>query len=276
MIITIFLNLINIILNYIFVFHFDMKANGVALGTVIAQYASFIIACSLFLKRYSSFWQPIKQKALFQIDELKRFFTVNFDIFLRTLCLIFAFAFFTSKSENEGILILAVNSILLQYMSILSYGIDGFAFAVESLTGKYYGKNDQQQLNKSIIYVFYWGLGFALFYMFIFFLIRNHMINFFTDDETVIAASLPFVWWLIVMPIPNSIAFIWDGVYIGLTATKAMRNTMFIATFLFFVPCYYVLHPYLGNHALWLSMFSFMIVRGLSLSILAKKITRTN
>lgn len=274
MIITIFLNLLNIILNYIFVFYLGMKADGVALGTVIAQYASFILASVLLLKKYSNFWRPIQQKALLQVDELKRFFTVNFDIFLRTLCLIFAFAFFTSKSENEGIVLLAVNSILLQYMSILSYGIDGFAFAVESLTGKYYGKNNQQQLSRCVQYVLYWGLGFAVLYMLAFFLIRNDMIDFFTDDEAVIAASLPFVWWLIAMPIPNAIAFIWDGVYIGLTATKAMRNTMFIATFLFFVPCYYVLHPHFGNHALWASMVGFMLIRGIGLSILAKKIVR--
>ncbi len=274
MIITIFLNLLNIILNYIFVFHFGMKANGVALGTVIAQYGSFILAVFLFFQKYKHFWRPIQQKALLKIDELKRFFTVNFDIFLRTLCLIFAFAFFTSKSENEGMVLLAVNSILLQYMSILSYGIDGFAFAVESLTGKYYGKHDQHQLNTSIQYVFYWGMGFAVIYMLAFFLIRNQMVDFFTDDEAVIAASLPFVWWLIAMPIPNTIAFIWDGVYIGLTATKAMRNTMFIATFLFFVPCYYLLHPYLGNHALWLCMVSFMLVRGIGLSILARKVVQ--
>jgi len=274
MIITIFLNVLNIILNYVFVFHFNMKADGVALGTVIAQYCSFILACGLLIKRYNNFWRPIKQKALFQVDELKHFFTVNFDIFLRTLCLIFAFAFFTSKSENEGIVLLAVNSILLQYMSILAYGIDGFAFAVESLTGKYYGKNDQHQLNKCIRYVFYWGIGFAVLYMFAFFLIRNQMIDFFTDDAAVITASLPFVWWLIAMPIPNTIAFIWDGVYIGLTSTKAMRNTMFVATFLFFVPSYYLLHPSLGNHALWLSMIILMIVRGISLSLLAKKVVQ--
>jgi len=272
MIITIFLNLLNIILNYIFVFHFGMKANGVALGTVIAQYSCFVLAVFLFLKKYRHVLRPIKKQALLQIDALQHFFTVNIDIFLRTLCLIFAFAFFTSKSENEGIVLLAVNSILLQYMSVLSYGIDGFAFAVESLTGKYYGMNNQQKLNQSIRYSFYWGLGFALLYMFSFYMIRNQMIDFFTDEANVIAASLPFVWWLIAMPIPNTIAFIWDGVYIGITATKAMRNTMFIATFLFFVPLYYLLHPYLGNHALWLCMFSFMMVRGIGLSVLAKKV----
>jgi len=159
-------------------------------------------------------------------------------------------------------------------MSILSYGIDGFAFAVESLTGKYFGMKEEGLLKKSVQYSFYWGLAFALFYMMVFYLIRNYMVDFFTDDQAVIAAAVPFVWWLIVMPVPNTIAFIWDGVYIGLTATKAMRNTMFIATFLFFVPLYYLLHPIWGNHALWFCMFSFMIVRGIGLTILAKGVVR--
>jgi len=271
MIIAITLNAINIVLNYLFVFHYGMKANGVALGTVIAQYSGFALAITLFLYQYRHLLQKIKSKILFNSKALFHFFKVNFDIFLRTLCLIFTFSFFTAMSENEGIVLLAVNTILLQYLSIVSYGIDGFAFAIESIAGKYYGMKNKEMLQKSIRYAFYWGFGFALLYVVAFALLKNNMVSFFTDDIEVITAATPYVWWLLILPLPAMVAYIWDGIYIGLTATKAMRNTMFIATFLIYLPAYFVLQPVIGNHALWLALIIFMLVRGLGLSWLAKR-----
>jgi len=271
MIITITINTINIVLNYLFVFHYGMKANGVALGTVIAQYSGFVLAIVLFLSQYKHLLQKINTKILLKAEVLVHFFKVNFDIFLRTLCLIFTFSFFTAMSENEGIVLLAVNTILLQYLSILSYGIDGFAFAIESIAGKYYGMKNSALLQKSIRYSFYWGLGFALFYVLAFALLRHNIVSIFTDDVEVINAAKPFIWWLLVLPIPAMVAYIWDGIYIGLTLSKAMRNTMFVATFLLYLPIYFLLQPIIGNHALWLALVIFMFGRGLGLSLLAKR-----
>ncbi len=271
MIITIFLNVGNLLFNYYFVKIMGMKADGVAYGTLIAQYLTVFLAIILLLIKYKSFLTKIKWKEIFRIDEITEFFNVNKDIFIRTIFLILTYAFFNIKSEDEGLIILAVNAIFLQYLYILSYGIDGFAYAVESLAGKYFGKRNQSDLNKAVRYSFYWGIGLAAVYSIVFFLIRNDMIAFFTNDQTVIDASLPYVWWLIIMPIPNAIAFVWDGVYIGLTASKPMRNNMIIATVIFFIPIYYLLHPYIGNHALWLSMTLFMIVRSVGLSIQSPK-----
>jgi len=271
MIITVTLNLVNIVLNYLFVFRFGMKADGVALGTVIAQYTGFTLAIALFLYHYKHLLQKIKTQILFKTEALFHFFKVNFDIFLRTLCLIFTFSFFTAMSENEGLILLAVNIILLQYLSILSYGIDGFAFAIESIAGKYYGMKDKVLLKKSIRYAFYWGFAFAILYIIAFALLSKNMVSFFTEDAAIITAAKPYVWWLLALPLPAMVAYIWDGIYIGLTATKPMRNIMFIATFLCYLPLYFLVQPLLGNHALWLAMVIFMLIRGVGLSFTARK-----
>ena len=271
MIITVTVNVLNIVLNYLFVFHYGMKANGVALGTVIAQYSGFVLAIALFLWRYKHLTKKINTKILLNAAALIHFFKINFDIFLRTLCLIFTFSFFTALSENEGIILLAVNTILLQYVSIISYGIDGFAFAIESIAGKYYGMKNKVLLQKSIRYAFCWGFAFSLLLIVSFALLRNNIVSFFTDDIAVISASKPYIWWLLVLPLPAMVAYIWDGIYIGLTASKAMRNVMFVATFLLFLPTYFLLQPVIGNHALWLALVVFMLGRGLGLSLLAKR-----
>jgi len=271
MIITVTVNVLNIVLNYLFVFHYGMKANGVALGTVIAQYSGFVLAIVLFLWRYKHLTKKINTKILLNAAALIHFFKINFDIFLRTLCLIFTFSFFTALSENEGIILLAVNTILLQYVSIISYGIDGFAFAIESIAGKYYGMKNKVLLQKSNRYAFCWGFAFSLLLIVSFALLRNNIVSFFTDDIAVISASKPYIWWLLVLPLPAMVAYIWDGIYIGLTASKAMRNVMFVATFLLFLPTYFLLQPVIGNHALWLALVVFMLGRGLGLSLLAKR-----
>ena len=271
MIITVTVNVLNIVLNYLFVFHYGMKANGVALGTVIAQYSGFVLAIALFLWRYKHLTKKINTKILLNAAALIHFFKINFDIFLRTLCLIFTFSFFTALSENEGIILLAVNTILLQYVSIISYGIDGFAFAIESIAGKYYGMKNKVLLQKSIRYAFCWGFALSLLLIVSFALLRNNIVSFFTDDIAVISASKPYIWWLLILPLPAMVAYIWDGIYIGLTASKAMRNVMFVATFLLFLPTYFLLQPVIGNHALWLALVVFMLGRGLGLSLLAKR-----
>lgn len=271
MIITIVQNLLNIGLNLFFVFKMDMTSDGVALGTVISNYVAFIMAV-LFL--FSSFRHQLRWprwKEVLHWPELKRFYLVNRDLFIRTMCLIFVFAFFTARADEQGDTFLAMNYILLQYMHILSYGIDGFANAAESLVGKYYGAGVRSNLIKSIKVSFRWGLGMAVLYMLIFILLKPWMVPLFTDLPAVIDAAKPYLIWLIVMPIPNSIAFIWDGVYIGITDSRSMRNSMFLATFLVFLPVYYLCFPYLANHALWLAMFIFMIARAVLLTVLSRK-----
>jgi len=168
--ITIFLNLVNIILSALLVLHFGMEVKGVAFGTLIAQYLGVIFAIVLLFHKYPALLKQIVFKAILVKSEFFAFFKLNKDIFIRTLCLSFVFAFFYSQSSKSGELVLASSVILLQFLNWMSYGIDGFAFAAESLTGKYFGSGNDRMLDKTIWHSFYWGGAMGLLFTFIFWL----------------------------------------------------------------------------------------------------------
>jgi MATE family multidrug resistance protein len=271
MVITIFLNILNVAANLIFVFKFNMTVDGVAWGSLISSYIALALAFTLYKFKYDKVKIQIAWNDLIELSELKKFFTVNRDIFIRTLCLIFSYAFFTATSAKLGDTWLAANTILLQLWYISSYAVDGFAYAAESLVGRYLGARDFKQMRKAIWVCMFWGLAFGAFGTMMYGIFDRELIAIFTDKPKVIEAAMVVAIWLIVAPIINSICFIWDGVYIGATATSAMRNSMLIATILFFAPVYYIVEPYTGYHALWIAMTSFMVVRGVTLTLFAKK-----
>ena len=269
MIITIFLNIVNIILNLIFVFRFDMTVDGVATGSLVASFLALGLALFLYNKKYGGGKLNIKWDELIEAEELKKFFSVNRDIVIRTLCLIFSYAFFTAKSAEMGDVVLAANTILLQMWYISSYGTDGFAYAAESLVGRFKGAGDKEKLKSAVVANMFWGLGLGVLGTVSYAIFDAEIISLFTDKENVVAVAMTVVIWLIVAPVVNSVCFIWDGVYIGATATGAMRNSMIVATILVFIPVYYISEPFVGIHALWMAMTAFMIARGVILSMYA-------
>jgi len=271
MIIAITVNVVNIILSVFFVFALDMNSNGVALGTAISQYVGLAIAFILFNNRYRNLIHFISHKAIFDIKLLVEFFKVNTDIFIRTFCIILVFTFFTSKSASMNDTILAVNSLLIQLLLFFSFFIDGFAYAGEALVGKYIGSNNTQKLRKVVKLLFYWGFGLALVFTLVYFPGVKLILKLLTSQTEVIESAQAFLPWVIVVPIASFASFIWDGIYIGATASKAMRNTLLISTFAVFAPIYYFLNPILGNHALWLGMVLFMLMRGVVQTILYKR-----
>lgn len=268
---TIFVNLLNIGFNLIFIYMFNMKSDGVALGTVCAQYTGLLLAILLFLRKYRNCLPRFKVDRVIQLSALRRFFSVNSDIFIRTICLIFAFAFFTSASAGIGSLALAANQILLQYFYLMAFGTDGFAFAAESLVGRFKGAGEPKQLRRAVKLLFFWGCGLGIIFALVYAAAGNNLLRLFTDQTAVIEAALPYVWWMILIPPAGAVAFMWDGVYIGATATKPMRNTMLLATLVFFLPVYYLSFPAMGNHGLWLAMLVFMLARAILLSLTARK-----
>ena len=271
MFVTIFVNLLNVAFDAWFVLGLGMGSDGAAWGTVISQYAGLALAF-YFLKRY--FPNYIRRFSAAQIlhkNELIRFFKLNGDIFIRTLCLIFTFSFFTAQSASLGDKILAVNSILIQLWSVFSYGIDGFAYAAESLTGRFIGAKNETLLRKTVRLIFYWGTGLGAAFSLVFFLLGREIISLFTNQTAIISTTVHYLGWTIAAPLINSFSYIWDGIYIGAAASKAMRNSMLLALFVFFLPVYYISVPYLGNNGMWLALVSFMAVRGISLTLLAKK-----
>ncbi|MEM6264520.1 MAG: MATE family efflux transporter [Bacteroidota bacterium] len=268
---TIVVNVLNIVFNLMFVLGLGMKVEGVAWGTLIAQYGGLIMAIGLMKARYAHYLQTPRWAELWQGEALKRFFSVNLDIFIRTLCLIFTFAYFTAKASELGTLLLAANHVLLQYLMLMAYGVDGFAFAAESLVGKYKGQADREALREVISRLFKWGIGIGIAFSLLYALAGTPLLGLFTDQEEVISTASLYINWMILIPITAAVAFMWDGVYIGATATRPMRNTMVLATFGGFLPACEMGLMYVGNHGLWLAMAIFMVVRSISLSVLAKR-----
>ncbi|HEY9114666.1 MAG TPA: MATE family efflux transporter [Bacteroidales bacterium] len=263
MVIAITVNIVNIGLNFFFIYYLKMNSNGVALSSVFAQYTGLLLALFFLLKKYRDFLQPIKMAIVLKTQELKRFFRVNSDIFIRTLLLILVLAFFTSRSARMGDDILAVNSLLFQFFFIFSYFADGFAFAGEALTGKVKGAGDMGSLRETVKYLFYWGWGASLLFMLAFIVGIQPLMHLMTDNQELIHLSYDYRFWIFLLPLTSGAAFIWDGIYIGVTASKAMRNTMIVASLVVFLPAYFLTYQSMGNHSLWLALNLFMLSRGL-------------
>ncbi len=266
MIITIVLNLLNIGLNITFIYGFNMHVNGVAYGTLISTYLALALGIFLFLKQYRRYITHYIKTELLNIDEIKKYFSVNRDIFIRTLCLIFTFSFFTAVSAQQGDLILAANTILLQFWFIVSYGIDGFAYAAESLVGRFKGGKNHDKLKKAVLYNIGWGLILGLSGTLVYALAGDYLLYIFTNNADVIGLAKTVLFWTVMAPLVSSFCYILDGVFIGATETKPMRNTMLFSTGLVFLPAYYLGTHFLGIHGLWLAMVLFMIARGVALS----------
>ncbi len=272
MILTISVNLLNIGFSYWFVKLTGMKSDGVALGTLIAQYCGLMLAFVFFYRKYKHMLPFWDNAGLFNVSKIKKFLMVNSDIIVRTLCLIFAFSFFKVQSGKEGVVLGSANIILLEYIMISAYGIDGFAFAAESVVGKYFGSGDAINFRNAIKVSFLWGIGISIVLVLFFYLFGRNILQLLTDNQEVIDAAVPFLGWLIVAPVIHAVPFIWDGIFIGITASKAMRNTMLLSTFLFYLPIYYIFHNIIGNHALWLALTTLMLARGISQTMLAKHV----
>ncbi len=264
---SVLVNVLNIILNFVFVYRLNLNVDGIAWATVISQYTGLLFGLFLMGKYYSDVFRYFDKNKLLQVEKIKKFFNVNFDLFIRTLFLIFVFSFFTAKSAEFGDTVLSANSILLQLWLILSYGVDGFAFAAESLVGKYMGRRDEPMLKKTVKYVLAWGLAQGFVLSLIFFIWIKEIIILYTNQTIVIETAMQYAMWTIFAPLINAVCFIWDGVFIGATAARPMRNSMVFSTLVVFLPVFFLLNPQIGNHALWLAMILFMLARGVSLSI---------
>ena len=271
MIIAISANVANILLSVLFVFALNMKSDGVALGTALSQFIGLTLAIFLFLKKYRQLIPFIKSERVFNIKKLTEFFRVNSDIFIRSFCIILVFTFFTSESANANDTILAVNSLLIQMLLFFSFFIDGFAFAGEALAGKFFGARQKSEFIKVVKLLFIWGIGLAFGFTLIYLFGMNTILNLLTSQQNLITDAQPYILWVVLIPLTSFGSFIWDGIYIGATASAAMRNTLLGATILVFVPVYFLLNPFWQNHALWLAMVLFMFARGAIQTFLFKR-----
>ena len=271
MILAIVVNVVNIALNFLFVHGFGMTSDGVAWASVIAQYSGLLLAGFFFLTRYKQYHIRFSFNRIVETRALKRFFGVNSDIFIRTIMLWFVLAFFTSRSAKAGNNILAVNTLLFQLFYFFSYFADGFAYAAEALTGKAKGAHKLDEMKAVIKGVFRWGwiiaLGFTLIYGFG----LNPIMKILSDNQLILSMAKPYYFWIIIMPLISIAAFNWDGIFIGATASRAMRNISIIVSLLVFLPAYYLTRTIWGNHGLWFAFDLFMIARGIGMWFYAKR-----
>jgi MATE family multidrug resistance protein len=267
MVIALTVNIVNIILSFVLVRLFGMDVDGVALGSVLAQYVGLILALILFFKKYRWIIPYFTRKLSILLTNMSNFLSVSTNIFIRTLFVILVFTFFTSKSAGIGDITLAANSVLLQYMLLFSYFLDGYGYAAEALIGKLFGARNRQKLSYSVHMLLRWGLGFAIVFSAAYLILGETLLSLFTRQTEIIETGKQYLLWVVMMPLVSFLTYIFDGVFIGIGGSVQMRRSVVIAAVFFFFLPFYILFPYLGNHAMWLSMFLFMVVRSLYLTI---------
>ncbi len=261
MFISIMQNVVNICASLTLVYGLGMRVEGVATGTVIAQYAGFGVALLLLLRHYGRLGRYMVWRGVLLRSELCRFFTVNRDIFLRTLCLVAVNLYFTSAGARQGAVILAVNTVLMQLFLLFSYIMDGFANAGEALGGRYYGARNTAAFRDTVRRLFVWGGIMAALFTAVYAAAGTPFLRLLTDDEAVIRASDGYFPWALVIPLCSMAAFVWDGIFIGITATRGMLVSLAASAAVFFAT-FFGLFPALGNHALWLAMTLYLASRG--------------
>lgn len=271
MIIAIIQNVVNIVGSLLFVFVLGMKVEGVTLGTLIAQYSGLILGLLLWRLYYGRLKSRVQWKELWNKEDMRRFFQLNSDIFLRTLCLVAVTTFFTSTGARQGDIVLAVNTLLMQLFTLFSYFMDGFAYAGEALTGLYVGGRNKNALRRMIRRLFVWGVGIALVFTLLYGFGGRGFLGFLTNDPIVIETAMIYFYWVLAIPFAGFAAFLWDGIFIGATASRWMLYAMLVASGSFFL-LYYGSTGMMGNHALWLAFLVYLSLRGLMQTFLWKRI----
>ncbi|MBR6541365.1 MAG: MATE family efflux transporter [Bacteroidales bacterium] len=264
------INVTNILASVYFALYTPMGFAGIAAGTVVAQYSGMALSIVFLFSRYRYLFADVKILACIKLGEMKSFFVLNADLLVRSLCFLFVYVGFTSLSAKYGDVALAVCSIMMKLMMLFSYFVDGFAYAAEALTGRFIGAKDATSLHRAIKIIFVWSGIIGVVSTFVYLIAADDMILLMTKDANVIEASGEYIGWMLVMPIISCLAFTWDGVYIGATASKAIRNSMLWAVVGFFA-VYYALSHSLGLHALWGAYIIHLLARSAYLTVRAKK-----
>ncbi len=264
MVTSIVINVVNIAVSLAFVYGLGWQIEGVACGTLVAQWTGFATGLWL-LRRYRVGRPDWRQTA--RGSELRRFFKVNADMMLRTACLIAVTVWFTKTGASQGAVILAVNTLLMQLFLLFSYMMDGFAFAGEALAGRYVGARDFASLHRCVRRLFVWGGIWAILFTALYFFGGEGFLGLLSSDSDVIAASRDYYLWAVSVPLAGFAAFAWDGVFIGATLTRQLLLSMAAAMAAFFI-LYFSLFNIMGNHALWLAFTVYLFLRGFIQTIL--------
>ncbi|GGP64007.1 MATE family efflux transporter [Shewanella algicola] len=259
-------NCANIILDVVFVIGFNWDVQGAALASVIADICAFSVALIMVKRQLTKMGDFNLKHRLSQLTlrGYGRLLSLNRDIFIRSLCLQAAFSFMTFHGAGLGDNIIAANAVLLNLLMLISYALDGIAYYAEAEVGRAFGQNNQPLLHDSVQLAFYWSAAIAVLFSLLFWGAGSGIIQLLTNVEAVQQAANQYLIWLIFLPILAFGCYLFDGVYIGAAQGKIMRNSMIIATFAVYFPCWYLLQAW-GNHSLWAAMSVFMLCRSMTL-----------
>ncbi len=261
-------NLIHIGASFAFAFGLDLGIVGIAYASVVAQYAGVALAALLLFVRYRHRLVRVARREVLDSRALVDFFRINRDILLRTLCIVAVYTFFTGASARmEETNLLAVNTLLMQLFTLFSYMNDGFAYAAEALTGRFIGARDTERLRRCIGRCLVWSAAIALLFVAGYLAGWRELLSLFVDRsnaeaEQILALAGRYVAWVVLIPLCCAVPFVLDGIMIGATESRIMRNSMFLATVAFFL-LYFGGYPLFGNDALWAAFLGYMLLRGL-------------
>ena len=270
--ISIIVNTLHIFFGWWFVFSFKMGIVGIAYASVVSQWIGLALAIVLIIIYFRKTMRPIVLREVLNFASMKRFFQVNGDIIVRTFCNVGVYTFFAAASNKMGeggtcdTAILAVNSTLMQLLMLFSYMNDGFAYAAEAMTGRFIGAKDLFSLKKCLRYCVIWTFATAIIAIALYLIGWEWLFTSFLGDSsagelaTVLSVAKRYIGWIVAIPLFAALPFMLDGVYAGATLTRAMRNSMLLATLIFF-GVYYALQPIMNNDALWLAFLLYIIFR---------------
>ena len=265
--VQVLMNGLNIVLDVVFVVGFGWGVGGVALATVIAEYAGFGLAVWFALRALPGIGGRIGRDLVLAPDRLRRTLGLNTDIFVRTICLVFAFAYFTAQGARMGDVLLAANAVLLNFQIFMAHGLDGFAHAAQALVGRAVGARDTGALRQAIRLSSIWASASAAGFALLYWIAGEGIIALLTGIDEVRLAAAGYLAWLIVMPLISVAAYQLDGIFLGATLGRQMRNAMIVSLAIYLGLCW-ILIPAWGNHGLWFALAGFMVARGMTLGAL--------
>ena len=270
MITDLWVNIVNMVASWLLSFYTPLGISGVAVGTLVAQWTGLVLALLLMRSKYRDLLQKTTILHSMKWKYFKRFFSVNSFLFVRSMLMLVVYEGFTIFAARFGDVELAVSSVMMKLLMLYSYFVDGFAYAGEAMAGRFIGEKNRPSLNETVKYVFLWGAVIGVVSTVAYAVFPRSIIGLLTDNAEVIGASESYLFWLLLMPVLSCVAFIWDGIYIGATASRPLMVCMIWSAAGFIAACY-LCAPHFGAQALYIAYFVHLIARSVYLTLVARR-----
>ena len=270
MITDLWVNIVNMVASWLLSFYTPLGISGVAVGTLVTQWTGLVLALVLMRSKYRDLLQKTTIFHSMKWKYFKRFFSVNSFLFVRSMLMLVVYEGFTIFAARFGDVELAVSSVMMKLLMLYSYFVDGFAYAGEAMAGRFIGEKNRPSLNETVKYVFLWGAVIGVVSTVAYAIFPRSIIGLLTDNAEVIGASESYLFWLLLMPVLSCVAFIWDGIYIGATASRPLMVCM-IWSAAGFIAAFYLCAPHFGAQALYIAYFVHLIARSVYLTLVARR-----